>query len=96
MGAGMLAALLLSAALAAAADEPRSRAGIHPYHAAPPHPTASRQQVQGMLQAQRTGAHASSREQYLTGPVQHEIYQRYVDSFSHRIPERYAAAELSD
>ena len=88
------AALLLGTPVLA--DEREGRAGVHPYHAPPPHPTASQRQVRGLLRAQREGVYASHREQYLSGPVQHQIYQRYLDSFSHRIPERYASTELSD
>lgn len=94
--AGGLLALALLATTDVMAEQREARPGVHPYHAPPPHPTATQRQVRDLLQAQREGLHASAREQYLSGAVQHEIYQRYVDSFSHRIPERYASTELSD
>lgn len=42
-----------------------------------------------MLAAQREGRVASPSVQVLSGKVQSQIYQRYVDSFGHPIPERY-------
>ncbi len=42
-----------------------------------------------LLAVQRDGRLASPSPQALSGKVQGQIYQRYVDSFGHPIPERY-------
>tara|TARA_Y100001001_G_scaffold149418_1_gene159212 strand:+ start:508 stop:882 length:375 start_codon:yes stop_codon:yes gene_type:complete len=42
-----------------------------------------------LLAAQRDGRLASPSPQALSGKVQSQIYQRYVDSFGQPIPERY-------
>ncbi len=42
-----------------------------------------------LLAVQRDGRLASHSPQALSGKVQGQIYQRYVDSFGHPIPERY-------
>ncbi|MBY6209783.1 MULTISPECIES: DUF3613 domain-containing protein [Halomonas] len=47
------------------------------------------ERTRGMLAAQREGRVASPSVQVLSGKVQSQIYQRYVDSFGHPIPERY-------
>ncbi|MCK0743716.1 DUF3613 domain-containing protein [Chromohalobacter nigrandesensis] len=47
------------------------------------------QATQRLLEWQRSGRGASSHRQELAGPVQSAIWQRYVESFEHEIPERY-------
>ncbi|MCK2042150.1 DUF3613 domain-containing protein [Chromohalobacter sp. TMW 2.2308] len=47
------------------------------------------QATQRLLEWQRSGRAASSHRQELAGPVQSAIWQRYVESFTHEIPERY-------
>lgn len=42
-----------------------------------------------LLQQQRSGNGASTEEQYLDGKVRANIYTRYVESFTHGIPERF-------
>lgn len=42
-----------------------------------------------LLQQQRSGNNASQEEQYLDGKVRANIYTRYVESFTHGIPERF-------
>lgn len=41
------------------------------------------------LELQRSGSVASSTRQTVSGPVAHEIHKRYVDSFTHKIPEHF-------
>ena len=43
-----------------------------------------------LLELQRSGQNASTEEQYLSGKVSTEVYNRYVKSFSHAIPERFS------
>lgn len=43
-----------------------------------------------LLAAQASGELASTEDQYLSGKVRKEVYQRYVKSFSHPIPARFA------
>lgn len=42
-----------------------------------------------LLQQQRSGNNASQEEQYLDGKVRANIYTRYIESFTHGIPERF-------
>lgn len=42
-----------------------------------------------LLAAQASGELASTEDQYLSGKVRKEVYQRYVKSFSHSIPARF-------
>jgi hypothetical protein len=44
-----------------------------------------------LLEVQRSGQNASTEEQYLSGKVNTQIYQRYVKSFSRPIPERFSS-----
>ena len=46
--------------------------------------------TQKLLDQQRSGEYASEHEQHLSGKVSTEIYNRYVKSFSHTIPERFS------
>lgn len=39
------------------------------------------------LEIQRSGSQASEHSQTLSGPVLHEVYDRYKASFSHPIPK---------
>ena len=41
------------------------------------------------LNMQREGAQASSQAQTLPGPVMDQVYQRYIKSFGHPIPDLY-------
>lgn len=41
------------------------------------------------LELQRSGIAASSTRQTVSGPVAHEIHKRYVESFTHTIPEYF-------
>ena len=46
--------------------------------------------TQKLLDQQRSGQYASEHEQHLSGKVSTEVYNRYVKSFSHTIPERFS------
>lgn len=45
------------------------------------------------LDLQKNGQQASSHKQTLSGPAAARVYQRYLDSFSHPIPEYYSEVE---
>ena len=49
-----------------------------------------------LLEQQRSGQNASTEEQYLSGKVSTEIYKRYVNSFSHAIPERFSSDSFTE
>ena len=49
-----------------------------------------------LLDLQRSGRIASRYEQNLPGRAQGKIYQRYIDSFSHAIPDTYINEEFSE
>jgi hypothetical protein len=43
-----------------------------------------------LLAQQSSGQNASAQEQHLSGKVSTEVYERYIKSFSHPIPERFS------
>lgn len=47
------------------------------------------------LELQRSGFAASQNRQTVSGPVASAIYQRYVDSFKHPIPDLYQSQRRS-
>ncbi|MFT6156629.1 DUF3613 domain-containing protein [Zhongshania sp.] len=49
-----------------------------------------------LLEAQRSGQNASTEEQYLSGKVNTQIYERYVKSFSRPIPERFSSDTFTE
>ncbi|MFT5033261.1 MAG: hypothetical protein ACI89D_000088 [Bermanella sp.] len=49
-----------------------------------------------LLQLQRSGKLASRQEQHLPGSAQTKIYERYINSFGHTIPETYISEEFSE
>ena len=49
-----------------------------------------------LLELQRSGRMASREEQTLPGKAQTKIYQRYIDSFGHPIPETYISEDFSE
>lgn len=49
-----------------------------------------------LLELQRSGQNASTEEQYLSGKVNAEIYDRYVKSFSNPIPERFSSDSFTE
>jgi hypothetical protein len=48
------------------------------------------------LELQRSGTAASTTRQTVSGPIADAIYQRYVDSFKHPIPEFYQSKQDGD
>ena len=46
-------------------------------------------QTRQWLNMQREGAQASQQAQTLPGPVMDQVYQRYIKSFGHPIPDLY-------
>lgn len=58
--------------------------------AAPPADNGEPQSATAKLMAaQRSGELASTNDQYLSGKARAEIYQRYIKSFGHAIPETF-------
>ena len=51
-------------------------------------------QTRQWLSMQREGTQASQQAQTLPGPVMDQVYQRYIKSFGHPIPERYEEREI--
>lgn len=49
-----------------------------------------------LLELQRSGQNASTEEQYLSGKVSTEVYKRYVQSFTHAIPERFSTDSFKE
>lgn len=47
-------------------------------------------QTRDWLELQASGAQASEAERPMTGELAERVYQRYLDSFSHPIPEQFA------
>lgn len=97
-------ALLLTAALLA----PAGGAGAN--DATPPSATtdgdqaayayrrgmAPGERVARLLETQRSGRLATPRPQTLSGAVQTRIHRRYVDSFSHAIPDNYIDMDFGE
>lgn len=52
--------------------------------------SAPKTTTQKLLDQQRSGQYASEHEQHLSGKVSTEVYNRYVKSFSHAIPENFS------
>lgn len=93
--AALAGELTQSAAVAAAepqtATEPQAAAETRG-HAVPAPGEATRR----LLEQQRAGHFASRHDQWLSGDVQREVYQRYVNSFSQAIPETFIDDSFSD
>lgn len=53
------------------------------------------QQTQSLLELQRSGKQASPNRQYISAAEMAEIYQRYIESFSHQIPEFFIQPDFS-
>ncbi|MAY36797.1 MAG: hypothetical protein CMN84_11925 [Spongiibacteraceae bacterium] len=49
-----------------------------------------------LLELQRSGKIASRNEQQLPGKAQSKIYERYINSFGHPIPETYINESFSE
>ena len=72
-------------------EVPQAAAPTQQRPASPPGGTTRR-----LLEQQRAGHHASSNDQWLSGDVQREVYRRYVNSFSHSIPETFIDDDFSN
>lgn len=53
------------------------------------------EQTRQWLEMQKNGQAASSQNQTLPGPAAAQIYQRYLNSFSHPIPEYFSEIEAN-
>ena len=51
--------------------------------------------TRNLLNMQRSGLQATRHQQYLSGSEMLRIFQRYLDSFEHRIPEFYVKTDFS-
>nr|WP_281388629.1 DUF3613 domain-containing protein [Litorivivens lipolytica] len=73
-----------------------------PVHADEPDPTQALLKGQQatptgqLLQLQRSGKLASRKEQQLPGKAQTKIYDRYINSFGHPIPETYISDTFTE
>ncbi|APX92853.1 hypothetical protein BWR19_07870 [Halomonas sp. 1513] len=108
-GQGMLAGLAgvllvlpqASAQQPASGDAPAAKPGPRVAdHRAPAARGDARQpgdaQAARLLDAQRSGRHASANPQNLSGAAQQRIYRRYLESFSHPIPDTYIDTRFGD
>lgn len=59
---------------------------------APPQRLAVGTATRSLLQLQASGAHGSTHSYPMTGEVASKVYERYVNSFAHPIPEQLASA----
>ncbi|MDR5867050.1 DUF3613 domain-containing protein [Halomonas koreensis] len=85
MGAGLVAALCAAAppALGERDEAPRARDADEARR------PAFGERTGRLLELQRSGRLAAPPAQRLSGEVQTRIYRRYVESFSHPIPDTY-------
>lgn len=100
---GGLGALFLMASAALSADE--SSAIPEDWRQSPPimsgQSSAAQQQVpevkqiRDLLEMQRQGTQRSSHKKYISGAEKTRVYQRYLDSFTHSIPEQFADTGFS-
>lgn len=54
------------------------------------------EQTRSWLELQASGAQASAAERPMQGEVAERVYQRYLDSFTHPIPERFPREAFTD
>lgn len=54
------------------------------------------QSVARLLELQRSGRLATPRPQTLSGEVQSRVYRRYLESFTHPIPDDYIDLEFAE
>lgn len=99
--AALAGELTQSAAVAAAepqtATEPQAAAETRGHAVPAPAPApAPGEATRRLLEQQRAGHFASRHDQWLSGDVQREVYQRYVNSFSQAIPETFIDDSFSD
>lgn len=103
----LLAALLLAPAALASELTQSAAVATEPQTATEPQAAAETRQhsvpapapgeaTRRLLEQQRAGHFASRHDQWLSGDVQREVYQRYVNSFSQAIPETFIDDSFSD
>lgn len=84
---GAFGAMLIVSPLAWAQDEVSSRQAVTPAVA---HRGADvGERTERLLELQRSGRIASRQRQSLSGEVQSRVYDRYLQSFTHAIPDAY-------
>lgn len=89
--AGMLALIFLCLSSAAIADKDEEAANAELLLQ-----TQQTTATANLLQLQRSGKFASRNEQRLPGRAQTKVYERYINSFGHPIPETYINEEFSE
>lgn len=57
--------------------------------------TKSAEQTRQWLDLQKSGHAASSNQQILPGPAAAHVYERYLNSFTHPIPEYFSEVEAN-
>lgn len=60
--------------------------------AVPPLASPAGTATRSLLQRQAEGAEASAQQYPMPGTIAHKVYERYVNSFSHAIPEHSTSA----
>lgn len=90
-GMGALAAGLVS--LAAWAQTPAGDPLRHPEAEAAP-PGSMGTATRHWLALQRDGRLAAGKPQALPGPVMEKIHERYLNSFTHPVPERFVSEKV--
>lgn len=66
-----------------------SLAAVLPFAAPAAEPPVGKE-TREWLELQQSGNAASTESRPMTGEVADEVYKRYVDSFSHPIPEKFS------
>ncbi|ATJ83163.1 DUF3613 domain-containing protein [Halomonas beimenensis] len=94
----LTAALLAPVGVAGASDAapPKATAEVRQTAYAHRRGMAPGERAARLLETQRSGRLATSRAQTLSGAVQARIYRRYVDSFSHAIPDDYIDMDFGE
>lgn len=52
--------------------------------------------ARNLLELQRSGAVASSNRQYISGAEMQRIYQRYLETFEHKVPEYFIKTDFGN
>lgn len=61
-----------------------------------PSPSGKGDATRAWMELQTSGAAASAVERPMPGPVAERVYQRYLDSFTHPIPDRFEREAFSE
>ena len=78
----------LAAGLLLAVHAPMSQADTEP--------AKPGEQTRAWLDLQASGAQASPADRPMSGEVAERVYQRYLDSFTHPIPDRFRREAFTD